>query len=132
MAMTEVLAQSSVLPSAGERATASVAMMPLPPTRFSTTNCWPNASLRREAASRPITSILPPAANGTRTFTGRCGQFCACPAVAPAITASVTRTSPWTYFIMLSPRRGSCETAHAPSDPLSLRMRNRTGCVHAV
>jgi hypothetical protein len=77
MAITDVLAQSSVLPSAGARATASVAIMPLPPTRFSTTNCWPNASLRREAASRPITSILPPAANGTSTFAGRCGHTCA-------------------------------------------------------
>src|SRR5262249_40025789 len=65
-------------PSGRARATASVAMTPLPPTRFSTTNCCENVSLRRAAARRPMRSILPPAANGTSTLTGLCGQVCGC------------------------------------------------------
>src|SRR5712692_3953814 len=66
-------------------------MMPLPPTRFSTTNCTPNASLKREQARRPMTPKLPPAANGTSTLTGRCGQACACAELAKAKTSQARR-----------------------------------------
>ena len=49
-------------------------MMPPPPTRFSTTICWPSASDSRAATRRPVTSMLPPAAKGTRSLIGRSGQ----------------------------------------------------------
>jgi hypothetical protein len=38
------LAIRSVYPSAGERTTASVPMLLLPPGRFSMMNCWPSRS----------------------------------------------------------------------------------------
>ena len=54
-----------------------MAMMPPPPTRFSTTICWPSTSDSRAAIRRPVTSMLPPAAKGTSSLIGRSGQFCA-------------------------------------------------------
>src|SRR5258706_4145313 len=52
-------------------------MVPIAPTRFSTTNCWPNTSLKRWQVSRAILSMLPPAAKPTNTLTGFCGHACA-------------------------------------------------------
>ena len=57
------------------------------PTRFSTRNCCPNASLRRCPVRRATLSMLPPAANPTRSRTGFCGQLCAC-AMPVALTAA--------------------------------------------
>ena len=54
--------QSSVEPSGAARATASAAIAPLAPSRFSTTNCWPNVSAKRCAVMRAMLSELPPAA----------------------------------------------------------------------
>ena len=47
-----VPAQNSVWPSGCARTTASAAIVPIAPTRFSTTNCWPNTSLKRWQVSR--------------------------------------------------------------------------------
>ena len=54
-----------------------MAMMPPPPTRFSTTICWPSVWDSRAAIRRPVTSMLPPAAKGTSSLIGRSGQVCA-------------------------------------------------------
>src|SRR5437667_5387777 len=69
-------------------------MTPLPPTRFSATSCCPKASLSRADARRPITSIFPPAAKGTRTLTGRWGQVCAC-ALWPSARSAQARSNMW-------------------------------------
>src|SRR5258705_2985268 len=66
-----------VCPSAAARTTSLGASVPIAPTRFSTTNCWPNTSLMRAQVTRARLSMLPPAAKPTNTRTGFCGQFCA-------------------------------------------------------
>src|SRR5258708_6100181 len=49
-------------------------MVPPPPERFSTTADWPQAVCRCAASSRPITSVVPPAAAGTMTRTVSVGR----------------------------------------------------------
>ena len=49
-------------------------MVPPPPERFSTTADWPQAVCRCAASSRPITSVLPPAAAGTMIRTVSVGR----------------------------------------------------------
>ena len=56
---------SRVCPSAGARATASAAIAPAAPGRFSTTNSWPKVSPSGWAISRAMPSVLPPGAKGT-------------------------------------------------------------------
>src|SRR5258705_10442559 len=51
--------------------------MPPAPARFSTTNCWPKASLSRWATMRVMVSGSPPAAYGTTILTGLAGYACA-------------------------------------------------------
>src|ERR1700754_3532349 len=52
-------------------------MRPPAPPRFSSTNCWPNFSLRASPMTRPTVSDEPPAANGETMRTARVGQSCA-------------------------------------------------------
>ncbi len=80
--------KSSVVPSAAERATASVAMIAFAPGRFSTITGWPSATLMSCAMTRAMTSVGPPAANPTRTFTGLDGYACARTCVAKSRLAS--------------------------------------------
>src|SRR5439155_19628922 len=61
-------------PSALPRTTSAVPMVPPPPERFSTTADWPHAVCRCAASSRPITSVLPPAAAGTMGRTVSVGR----------------------------------------------------------
>ena len=61
---------SSVWPSAGARATASVPRMVLAPGRFSTSTGWPKVSAARGAIERLNRSSTPPAGNGTISRTG--------------------------------------------------------------
>jgi hypothetical protein len=63
----------SVYPSAGDFATASAAIMPLAPGRFSTTTDCPRASVSFCAMILAATSVPPPAAKPTSIFTGRSG-----------------------------------------------------------
>src|SRR5882672_10590084 len=67
---------SSVYPSAGDFATSSPAMLPLLPTRFSTTTGWPSASESLGARMRPTRSGPPPGGKGTTRWIGREG-YCA-------------------------------------------------------
>src|SRR5215470_10657823 len=62
-------------------------MTPAAPGSFSTTNGCLNAVCSRSAATRAITSVMPPAANGTSTCTGRSGHA-AWAALAPSTAAS--------------------------------------------
>ena len=54
-------------------------IVPLAPSRLVTTTCWPSSSESALATERPITSLLPPAGNGTITSSGRVGQLWALP-----------------------------------------------------
>src|SRR5262245_38938276 len=62
------LENSSVLPSAGDLATCSVASTPPAPPRFSTTISEPSRVCMSEATRRASMSTGPPAANGTTTL----------------------------------------------------------------
>src|SRR5712691_909363 len=66
-------AWSSVYPSADASTTASVAMLPPAPGRFSMMNCWPKRSDSHCAIRRAAMSGAPPAANPTKMRTGRAG-----------------------------------------------------------
>src|SRR5215510_9683841 len=58
------------------------------PGRFSITTDWPpHRADRRSARMRATTSVGPPAANGTRSFTGRDGK-------SAAVWAAATRAMP--------------------------------------
>jgi len=83
-------ARNSVYPSGGARATASAAMAPLAPGRYSMMNGWPNAALSGWATKCAASSVTPPGANGTMILTGRCGQSCACARAGDAIAARMT------------------------------------------
>src|SRR5262245_4241818 len=94
-ACVEVLASPSVVPSGSDRATCSVPRLPPPPTRFSTTSCWPSRSPSFWATSRATMSELLPAVNGTTKRIGRSGQrlVCACAMLAPS-SATTTAVVP--------------------------------------
>src|SRR5690242_6252435 len=62
-------------------------MLPLPPTRFSTTTGWPSASESFGAKMRPTRSGPPPGGNGTRRRIG-CVGYCA--SASQAKTASTS------------------------------------------
>ena len=49
-------------------------MMVEPPTRFSTTTCWPSRSPILLATMRAMVSELEPAENGTISLIGRSGH----------------------------------------------------------
>src|SRR6516165_2221131 len=66
-------------------------MTPAAPGSFSTTNGCLNDVCSRSAATRAITSVMPPAANGTSTCTGRSGHA-AWAALAPSTAASAAVT----------------------------------------
>ncbi len=54
-----------VLPSGADLATTSVAIVALPPGRFSTMTAWPSSMESFSASRRPSTSPPPPGAKGT-------------------------------------------------------------------
>src|SRR5262245_43183470 len=84
----ELVATSIVEPSAGALASAAVATMVPAPGRFSITTDWPpHRADSRSARMRATTSVGPPAANGTRSFTGRDGK-------SAAVWAAATRAMP--------------------------------------
>src|SRR3979411_447690 len=74
---------NSVDPSGAVLATCSAASWLWAPGLFSTITCWPQASVRRCASTRPSASVTPPGAAGTTMVIGRAGQFC-----AEAVTAA--------------------------------------------
>ena len=63
----------SVWPSAGARTTASVAILPAAPGRFSTMNGWPSRSDSHCPIKRARMSFALPAAKPTTMRTGRDG-----------------------------------------------------------
>jgi hypothetical protein len=65
--------KSSVYPSAGACTTASTAILPLPPVRFSMRNCRPSRSDSNCPIKRAMMSYVPPAAKPTMMWTGRAG-----------------------------------------------------------
>src|SRR6516162_1772589 len=96
------------------RATASEAVTPPAPARFSTKNCCWNASDRCSAAIRPSVSAVPPGANGAMIRTGRAGQSSALAAEGAADTISaVTRARNFTRspgcHMSFSPRSNVAE-----------------------
>src|SRR5262249_55806835 len=52
-------------------------MLPAPPGRFSTTNCWPRCSDSHCPINRATMSVVPAGPNGTIMRTGRLGYACA-------------------------------------------------------
>ena len=60
------------------------------PGRFSITTDWPfQRAVRKSARMRATTSVGPPAANGTSSFTGRVGNSAVvCAAAAPTTAPS--------------------------------------------
>ena len=86
--MESTLANTNWYPSGGAFATRAVPVMPPPPPTFSMITCWPSASERPTARTRPAVSDELPAANGTTMVTGRVGQLCADAAPTAAMVAS--------------------------------------------
>ena len=90
------LANSSVLPSAGARATCSVASTPPAPPRFSTTMSVFSRGAMSEVMSRANVSTGPPAANGTTTL-----MVCALAPVEQAIAKPASAAK--SLYIGVSP-----------------------------
>src|SRR4051794_30597165 len=98
MALGPGLPIRMVWPSPFCRATSAVPMVPPAPERFSTTADCPQFACRCAANSRPITSVLPPAAAGTISRTVSVGRQSArlargriAAAETPAAAASTRR-----------------------------------------
>src|SRR5438105_10656481 len=72
---------------------ASTPIRPPAPARFSTTTCCPSVLLSRCAMKRPLTSLPPPGAKGTMSFTGLTG-YCCGNAGPHAVRAAAARSSP--------------------------------------
>jgi len=86
-----LVAENSVWPSAGARATATAAIVPFAPARFSTRTVAPIASASSGATMRPTPSVPEPAAKGTTSVTGRPGRQGTCPiAVQGSRTGAVS------------------------------------------
>ena len=62
--------RNSVCPSGALRATASAAMLPPAPGRFSITTGWPSSGAIRSASSRAVMSAAPPGGKGTTMLQG--------------------------------------------------------------
>src|SRR5439155_27025921 len=67
---------ASVVPSGGDFATRSIAMLPFEPGRFSTTTGWPRSSESLCPMTRAEISGAPPGGIGTMSLIGRKG-YCA-------------------------------------------------------
>ena len=78
----------SVWPSGRADATRPAAMVPPAPVTFSTTTGWPRSFAMPSATMREITSVGPPAENGTTIVTGRLGKGCCARRAAGAASAS--------------------------------------------
>src|SRR5438876_209649 len=89
MALGPGLPTRMVWPSPLLRTTSTVPMVPPPPERFSTTADWPQAVCRCAASSRPITSVVPPAAAGTIRRTVSVGRQSPAPRLARGRMAAV-------------------------------------------
>src|SRR5262245_22262073 len=67
-------------------------MPPAPPT-FSTTTCWPSASLSPLATIRPRRSVPPPGGNGITIVTGRSGQVWAVVGLMPSPNTATAKST---------------------------------------
>src|SRR5262249_7666700 len=67
-------------------------MKPLPPGLFSTTTCWPQASVSLAPTMREAMSVMPPGAYGTQMWRGLAGELCACAGAAQKTTSAMTLT----------------------------------------
>src|SRR6185295_6652883 len=83
-----------------------------PPTRFSTTTCWPRRSPIFTATMRPMVSELEPAENGTIILIGRSGHS-ARAAVAPMLAAAIEARKSATCIIAPPPSRNLLGFAQA-------------------
>src|SRR5262249_54318781 len=81
-------------------------MLPLPPTRFSTTTGCPSASESLGARMRPTRSGPPPGGKGTRRWIGRDG-YCA---TAPCARSARKRAT----ALALPPRLADAVQIHLP------------------
>src|SRR6516162_8155406 len=79
--------------------------MPPAPVTFSTITCWPSSSDRRGASARAITSVAPPAPNGTTMVSGRDGQLCA------AAGALATSAATAVISVSIPPLRRAADVA---------------------
>src|SRR5262245_43409636 len=85
------------------------------PGRFSITTDWPpQRAERKSARMRATTSVGPPAANGTRSFTGREGKSAALCAAAPVAAASNTRAVAIVRIAFIACRRCPRILEHDP------------------
>src|SRR5262245_13385085 len=122
-------------PSGAARATRIAPVIPPATPTFSTTICWPSTSLRWVANKRAMTSVPPPATNGTTMVTGRVGQFCARPlcetngiANAPATLCNDLRLVNITISLCSSNTRTEClGTNLAAVVPAHPRLRGDRG-----
>ena len=74
-------------------------VVPPAPATFSTTNCWPSALEKYSPVMRAITSVGPPAANGTMMVTGRVGYcWSAAKADDAAISAAANTSNVFLIF----------------------------------
>ena len=97
---TEPLARK-VSPSAALRRTATVAMLPPAPGRFSTTTGWPSTGVRAFASARARTSVAAPGGKATTMRTGRSGQECARTIAGVASTAPAPSSAARRVVVML-------------------------------
>src|SRR5436190_22466884 len=102
--------RSSVYPSAGALATASVPMIPPAPPWLSTTTCLPRRSESWKAIMRPTTSLLPPGGNGMIMRTGLLGYACAAASVVyTSAAADNARNSIVDFSVCgISPPNSAC------------------------
>ena len=82
-------------PSGGALITASMAMLPPAPGRFSSTNGWPNDGVTLSVIVRVMPSATPPAPRPMMMRTGFCGYWACASVAAPmrASAASLMRTA---------------------------------------
>jgi hypothetical protein len=85
---------NKVLPSGADLATASAAMLPPAPGRFSTTTTLPNKRPSSTDKARASVSVEPPAGAPTKTRTG-----CACALPAKGKAMAEAATADWVIKI---------------------------------
>src|SRR5262245_21567052 len=77
-------------------------MVPVAPARFSITNVWPSASVRRWAMTRATTSLEPPGGHATTMRTGLTGYACATTTEDSTRPATATRSATTGISFILS------------------------------
>src|SRR5262245_63895206 len=111
---------SAVVPSLGARATASAAVVPPAPTRFSTTTGWPRISESGCATMRAAMSVPPPAPKPSTMRIGCFGQSCAKRSKGCATIEMTNAASAALMAKVMQPSFGICVDARVGRQPRSL------------